>query len=126
MKIALSLLLLAAPALAQQQAPTPKPVFAYTPAADGQPAIVRVSSTLWHAKFPISKELVKQAARKAGTKEESRFTCEWREGADKATCDFAYDVWPEMCWYGYDHSYADLSLKDPANPVVTKREWRAD
>ncbi|UPT72665.1 MAG: hypothetical protein M0D55_11975 [Elusimicrobiota bacterium] len=126
MKILLPLLAaLAVPVLAQE-APVPKPFFAYTPATPTTVAIVRVSSTLWSPKFPLKKEQVVEAARKAGTKDASRFTCEWREGADKATCDFAYDVWPEMCWYGYDHSYADVSLKDPANPVVTKREWLAN
>ena len=39
--------------------------------------------------------------------------------------DFAYDVWPEMCWYGYDHVAADLPTSGGAPPVV-KREWRAD
>ncbi len=105
--------------LAQVQLPKPA-------AEPPRPGVVRVTTASWSAKFPLSKEQVKAAGRKAGTKDHARFSCEWREGADKATCDFAYDVWPEQCWYGYDHSYADVSLADPANPVVTKREWRAD
>lgn len=105
------------------QAPLPKPVAA---AAAARPGVVRVTSSDWNERFPLSREQVKAAGRKAGTKAHSRFSCEWREGAEKATCDFAYDVWPEQCWYGFDHAYADVSLADPDRPVVTKREWRAD
>jgi hypothetical protein len=125
MKTALAFLLLAVPALAQVP-PTPAPFFAHEPASEGKPAIYRVTSLQWNDKFPIKKEQIIEAAKKAEKQTFRRFACEWTEGADKATCDFTYELPEDYCWYGYDHSYADLSLKDPTNAVVTKREWLAN
>lgn len=105
----------------------PAPVLiAASPAARTTPPVIRATSTQWNAVFPISREAVAAAGRKVGTKEWSRFSCEFRAGASEARCDFAYDVWPEMCWYGYDHVVADLDLKDPKQAKVVKTQWRRD
>ncbi|MDP3544033.1 MAG: hypothetical protein Q8T11_16325 [Elusimicrobiota bacterium] len=95
-----------------------------TPAA--APPLIRTTSTRWNPSFPISREAVAAAGRAAGTKDWSKFSCEYEVGAASARCDFAYDVWPEMCWYGFDHVVADLDLKSPKRPKVVLREWRAD
>jgi len=107
--------------LAKVVLPNPVAVRA-SPAAQ---AVMRATSTQWNPAFPISQEAVAAAGRAVGTKDWSRFSCEYTPGAVSARCDFAYDVWPEICWYGYDHVVADLDLKDPKTTKVVLREWRS-
>ncbi len=105
--------------------PLPAPVLMEgSPAA--APPVVRTTSTRWNPSFPIPKEAVAAAGRAAGAKDWSKFSCEYEVGAATARCDFAYDVWPEMCWYGFDHVVADLDLRSPRRAKVVLREWRAD
>lgn len=103
----------------------PSPVLVGS-APSAAPPIVRTSSALWNPSFPISKEAVAAAGRASGAKDWSRFSCEYEVGAASARCDFAYDVWPEMCWYGFDHVVADLDIRSPERVKVVRREWRAD
>lgn len=109
--------------LAKVRLPSPVLVEGVPAAA---PPIVRTTSTQWNPSFPISKEAIAAAGRVIGTKDWSRFSCEYEVGAASARCDFAYDVWPEICWYGFDHVVADLDLKAPKRAKVVLREWRAD
>lgn len=105
------------------KAALPKPVMIAAPAVQ---AVIRATSTQWNAAFPLSKEAVAAAGRAVGAKDWSKFSCEYSAGAASARCDFAYDVWPEICWYGYDHVVADLDLKNPKAPKVVLKEWRRD
>lgn len=105
--------------------PVPSPVLVSgVPAA--APPVVRTTSTQWNPSFPISKEAVAAAGRAVGVKDWSKFSCEYEVGAAAARCDFAYDVWPEICWYGFDHIVADLDIRSPKRAKVVLREWRAD
>ncbi len=90
------------------------------------PAVIRATSTQWNDKFPVSKDAIKKIGLKVGTKDFHKWSCEYTEGAASARCDYAYDVWPEMCWYGNDHVVADIDLKDASKATVVSREWRAD
>jgi hypothetical protein len=87
--------------------------------------VIRVNNSQWNPAFPLEKSTVDSVGRQVGTKAFYRYSCEYTPGAATARCDFAYDVWPEICWYGYDHVVADLAVADGAATVV-KREWRAD
>ncbi|MDX6771076.1 MAG: hypothetical protein SF051_16210 [Elusimicrobiota bacterium] len=104
-------------------APAGRPVAAAA-AAPAQDPVIRVTSTQWNPAFPLERKVVEAAGRAVGTKAFDRFSCEFTPGAAAARCDYAYDVWPEMCWYGYDHVVADLALSDGAASVVL-REWRS-
>lgn len=96
------------------------------PAPSAQQTMIRVTSQQWDASFPLKREIVAAAGRKVGTKEWSKFVCEYVPGASVARCDFAYDVWPEICWYGFDHVVADLDLSDPKATKIVSKEWRRD
>lgn len=104
-------------------APIGMPVVQAAPSA--QQTLIRVTSTQWDASFPLKREIVAAAGLKVGAKEWNRFACEYVPGASSARCDFAYDVWPEICWYGYDHVVADLDLKDPKATKIVLKEWRS-
>ncbi len=80
-------------------------------AAQADP-VIRVTDVTWNAAFPLERKVVEAAGRRVWTKAYSRFSCEFTPGAAAARCDYAYDVWPEICWYGYDHVVADLALRD--------------
>jgi hypothetical protein len=88
---------------------------------------VRVTDRRWSKDFPLTRDAVAAVAAKAGPKPAwAKFSCVYRPGAAVASCDFAYDVWPEMCWYGFDHALADLRVDRAGEFFVTKTEWRAD
>jgi len=93
-------------------------------APSAQATMIRVTSTQWDSSFPIKREAIAAAGMAVGTKGWSNFSCEYTPGASSARCDFAYDVWPEMCWYGFDHVVADLDLKDPKTTKIVSKEWR--
>lgn len=112
--------------LAKVKLPTPVLIEGAAAAKTAAPPVVRTTSTQWNPAFPLAKEAVAAAGRAVGTKDWSSFSCEYEAGAASARCDFAYDVWPEICWYGYDHVVADLDLKDPKKAIVVKTEWRRD
>ncbi len=94
--------------------------------ASVQQTMIRVTSTQWDASFPLKREAIAAAGLKVGTKEWYKFACEYVPGASVVRCDFAYDVWPEICWYGFDHVVADLDLKDPKATKIVSKEWRKD
>lgn len=104
--------------------PVGMPVVAMPPSA--QQALIRVTSTQWDAAFPVKREFIAAAGMKVGTKEWTKFACEYVPGASTARCDFAYDVWPEICWYGFDHVVADVDLKDLKATKIVSKEWRKD
>lgn len=93
-------------------------------AAAAADPVIRVNDSQWNAAFPLEKKAVDAAGMRVGTKAFHRYSCEYTPGAAAARCDFAYDVWPEICWYGYDHIVADLAVADGAATVVL-REWRS-
>lgn len=99
-----------------------KPAVSAAPAA---PPVIRVTDVTWNPAFPLDKKAVEAAGLRVGTKKFARYSCEYASGAAAARCDFAYDVWPEMCWYGWDHVIADLPL-DGTAPAVVSKGWRAD
>lgn len=103
--------------------PIGMPVVQTAPSA--QQAMIRVTSTQWDSSFPLNRETIAAAGRAVGTKEWSRFFCEYTPGASTVRCDFAYDVWPEISLHGYDHVVADLDLKDPKAVKVVLEEWRS-
>lgn len=112
---------------------TPAPVMVAQKAAEKaatEPKVIRVTDVQWNEAFPIGKDVVKAAGMKVGTKEFEKWSCEYTEGAATARCDFAYNVWPEICWYGYDHVVADIAIKAVADPktavVVVLKEWRSN
>jgi len=111
--------------LAKVQAPAAVQIGTAVPAAPAATPVLRVTSTQWDASFPVSKEAVAAAGLKVGAKDWERFSCEYTAGAASVRCDFAYNVWPEICWYGYDHVVADLDLKDPKAAKVVLKEWRS-
>ena len=106
--------------------PLPAPVLIEAaPGVSAAPRVIRVNDIQWDAAFPVSKEAVAAAGRAVGAKDWERFSCEYTAGGASARCDFAYNVWPEICWYGYDHVVADMDLKDPKRSTVVLKEWRS-
>lgn len=96
------------------------------PAAAGRPEPMRVTSQQWNRAFPVPQEAIAAAGLLVGTKKQESWACEYYAGSTSVRCDYAYNVWPEMCWYGYDHVVADLTIKTPDQPKVVLREWRAN
>lgn len=86
-------------------------------------AAIRVSDAAWNPAFPLPKAAVDAAGLSVFTKAFTRYACEYVPGAAAVRCDFAYDVWPEICWYGYDHVVVDLPVAG-GEPTVVSREWR--
>jgi hypothetical protein len=111
--------------LAKVQLPAPVLVEPAAAAPAATP-VLRATSTQWEPTFPVSRAAVAAAGMKVGAKEWETFSCEYVAGAGSVRCDFAYNVWPEMCWYGYDHVVADIDLKDPKAAKVVSKEWRGD
>lgn len=93
--------------------------------SQAQSDVIYTSRTVWNAAFPLTRQAVEAAAAGLMQKEYANYRCEYNKGAASARCDYAYDVWPEICWYGYDHVIVDIELASGRRSEV-KREWRAD
>lgn len=106
-------------------APRSAPARALVSARATPPDTIYTSRTVWNAAFPLEKKAVEKSGEDLTNKPFTNYRCSYDKGAASARCDYAYDVWPEICWYGYDHVIVDIELATGKRTEV-KREWRAD